>query len=333
MKNKLTRKLMLSAFTLLFAVISLGASTYAWFILSEEASVKSFSGTVTAGSSGLEIQVTAIDADPVATKWRSTELDLLQDFAAATQVTFDAVQNNNGEAKFNPDAFTFNTKNEDGEFIEAQLNQDYIGFRLYFRLSDTTGIGEGSKNVSLTSYNLSTEASTVNEWYVNKQYKNANGVDVVVGQDDVIYYVSDAARIAFVSATVREVYESHTLLGADGFKSNHIGSNGAFDYYNEVSENDITLPSEYYRPQTSLNGSYSFGTLSASSNLTYVDVYIWIDGWDQECINAIFKQQLNIVLEFALTNHVCVECSEEDCDLCIDPNHYGETQKCPGHEE
>ena len=40
MKNKLTRKLMLSAFTLLFAVISLGASTYAWFTMSEDADVE-----------------------------------------------------------------------------------------------------------------------------------------------------------------------------------------------------------------------------------------------------------------------------------------------------
>ena len=61
MKNKLTRKLMLSAFTLLFAVISLGASTYAWFTLSKDVTVESFQGTVTAGTSGLEVQVTGSD--------------------------------------------------------------------------------------------------------------------------------------------------------------------------------------------------------------------------------------------------------------------------------
>ena len=57
MRKNLTKKLFLSVLTLAFAVISLGASTYAWFVLSESASVQSFSGTVSAGESGLEIAV------------------------------------------------------------------------------------------------------------------------------------------------------------------------------------------------------------------------------------------------------------------------------------
>jgi hypothetical protein len=57
MKNKLTRKLMLSAFTLLFAVISLGASTYAWFTLSNQAQINAFEAEVKAGE-GIEIAIT-----------------------------------------------------------------------------------------------------------------------------------------------------------------------------------------------------------------------------------------------------------------------------------
>ena len=57
MKNKLTRKLMLSAFTLLFAVISLGASTYAWFTMNTTATVDVFEGQVIGGS-GFDIAVT-----------------------------------------------------------------------------------------------------------------------------------------------------------------------------------------------------------------------------------------------------------------------------------
>ena len=39
MKKNLTKKLMLSVLTLAFAVVSLGASTFAWFTVSEEAKV------------------------------------------------------------------------------------------------------------------------------------------------------------------------------------------------------------------------------------------------------------------------------------------------------
>ena len=75
MKNKLTRKLMLSAFTLLFAVISLGASTYAWFTMSKDATIQAFQGTVTSGTSGLEVAITAYDNFTVQeSDWSSTEI-------------------------------------------------------------------------------------------------------------------------------------------------------------------------------------------------------------------------------------------------------------------
>lgn len=292
MRKNLTKKLFLSILTLAFAVVSLGASTYAWFILSEDASVQSFSGTVTAGTSGLEIQVTAIDADPVATKWRSTELDLTTDFAEATNVTFDALQN---AATFSGDAFTkLDTS------VPGVENGNYVAFRLYFRLADVSGIPDEGEKVYLTDYDLTTESAAA--WYVNKNYEGVTG-PVTVGQEEVIYYVSDAARIAFVAGGTSTVYETDTLTGAANFASHGIGQKGAFSYYNAVSDVDLTLPS-YYTAKTSLDDAQELVTLTAGANLAYVDVYVWIDGWDQECINAIFTQQLNIALKFSLNDTV-----------------------------
>ena len=31
-----------------------------------------------------------------------------------------------------------------------------------------------------------------------------------------------------------------------------------------------------------------------------IDVYVWIEGWDGECLNAIFSQQLQVKFDFAL---------------------------------
>lgn len=294
MRKNLTKKLFLSILTLAFAVVSLGASTYAWFILSEDASVKSFSGTVTAGTSGLEIAVGKVDgSDKANIKWRATELDLATDFAAATNVTFDALQN---AATFSGSAFTKLDPSVPGE-----ENKNYVAFRLYFRLADATGIPAEGEKVYLTDYDLTTQSASA--WYVNKNYEGVTG-PVTVGQEEVIYYVSDAARIAFVAGGTSTVYETDTLTGAANFASYGIGEKGAFSYYNAVSDDagDLTKPATYYTAKTSLAAAQELVTLTAGANEAYVDVYVWIDGWDQECINAIFTQQLNIALKFSLNN-------------------------------
>ena len=80
MRKNLTKKLFLSVLTLAFAVISLGASTYAWFTMSKEANVDKFTGKVTSTESGLEIcatDLTVLTADVPASKWQTTSLNLL----------------------------------------------------------------------------------------------------------------------------------------------------------------------------------------------------------------------------------------------------------------
>ena len=57
MRKNLTKKLFLSVLTLAFAVISLGASTYAWFTMSKNAQINAFEAEVQAGE-GIEIAVT-----------------------------------------------------------------------------------------------------------------------------------------------------------------------------------------------------------------------------------------------------------------------------------
>ena len=133
MKNKLTRKLMLSAFTLLFAVISLGASTYAWFVLSENAKVTAFQGTVTSGTSGLEIAITDTSVtDPAQipdSAWKATELNIKDDLESIfTEFDFDAVQNSN---PLNSSVFT---DINDKPVSANGKNGDYLQFKLWFRL-------------------------------------------------------------------------------------------------------------------------------------------------------------------------------------------------------
>ena len=67
MKKNLTKKLFLSILTLAFAVVSLGASTYAWFTMSKDADVEAFTADVKAGE-GIEVAVTAT-SDYSAAQW------------------------------------------------------------------------------------------------------------------------------------------------------------------------------------------------------------------------------------------------------------------------
>lgn len=54
--SKLSKKLILSVLTLVLTVVALGATTFAWFTLGNEATVGQVGGTITAGE-GLEIRI------------------------------------------------------------------------------------------------------------------------------------------------------------------------------------------------------------------------------------------------------------------------------------
>ena len=73
--RKLTQKLVLSVVTMALVVIALGTSTFAWFTLTNKASIGAFTGQVTAGE-GIEITLgdwnsstLVYDAPVAATVW------------------------------------------------------------------------------------------------------------------------------------------------------------------------------------------------------------------------------------------------------------------------
>lgn len=299
MRKNLTKKLFLSILTLAFAVVSLGASTYAWFVLSEDANVEAFSGTVQSGTSGLEIGVNTVGADaPV--QWRATSLDLTADLASIfAEFKFDAVQNADplGVGEFQDiNGTTVNANGSTGK---------YLAFELYFRLADTN-TSTGTESVYLTDYSMKTTGAE--NWFVNKAYKDAKGNDVAVAAENVKYYVSDAARIAIVGADEdHSLYlETHTYAGTDEkYQSEGKQSNGALSYYNAInSDATKTLPDPYENPTYGVTNKYlgktSICELEATDYQGSVVVYIWIDGWDGECINAIFGQTLTIDFKFSL---------------------------------
>lgn len=298
MRKNLTKKLFLSVLTLAFAVISLGASTYAWFVMSSDTKVDTFTATVKPGESGLVIAVSEIPVgentvDTSKLTWRSTALNLATDFAAATNVNFTAVQN---AKNFAGDAFKTLKGN-------AKVNEDYVAFRLYFKLADADEKSTG--DVYLTDYDLVNKA-TINPWYVNKDYKDSTGTTVVAG-NSMSYNVVDAARLALVpdggNALIYEVEDAPAADSPLANRSSGYGQNGAYDYYKNVlgTADLANYPADGYYTISKLDATAAtkLGTITGTGYIS-VDVYVWIEGWDQECINAIFEQVLNVTLKFSL---------------------------------
>ncbi len=207
MKNKLTRKLMLSAFTLLFAVISLGASTYAWFTMSEKAEIEAFEAQVKAGE-GIEIAVTKESTVGNAQWYTGTvPSDVIQ-----------AVTNPKIDGKYNFRFDAISTNNTAASFVKkdmtAAAESGFISFYIHIKTAE-------AGTVKLNKIALTGDGAN---WTADAQYNLTK--DLVVNVNDSINYnVANAARVAVTEVTPNDDGE---LV------------DGSFVIY----ENDTATPSE-----------------------------------------------------------------------------------------
>lgn len=304
MKNKLTRKLMLSAFTLLFAVISLGASTYAWFVLSDEADVEAFTGTVTAAS-GIEISITNYDNKTEPSEWFVGLLTTndITDFVNYEFTKFDAVTSADGK--------TF--KDIKGLGVEKSAKKSFIAFNLWFRAPKDC-------QVNLTEILLTTTGSSQKNIDQGFTLSAKDGQDpaqsVDVGLNDLVEFkVEDAARISFVSSgeELKYIYQNNaapsTVATVEGqtYKAGYSGNSlnfdtehGAFEYYQNKTNSSLTKQTAPTTVKTLLEINNDALIALDADKADYVTVYVWIEGFDGECINYIFNQTLSVDFKFSL---------------------------------
>ena len=160
--------------------------------------------------------------------------------------------------------------------------------------------------------------------------------------DDAKYNILSATRVSFntvvsntnaqTDATLSSVYEqaavAHnvssktitegetTIEAKSGVMGNTTGwvSEGALDYYNSKMAATKEIPAESARPYTAATLPYdntqnSFGNDAAievgklqSNGMLTVTVAVWVEGWDAECLNAIFSQALSVDMIFELVD-------------------------------
>ena len=322
MKKSLTRKLTIAVIALVFAVVSLSTSTYAWFTMSNEADIQAFDATVKAGQ-GIEIAITAEENRGNAPWYTGTvPSDDIQAIANPNHNTFkfDAVN----PTTLSYGGFTYSDIN--GQTI-ANTNKGWIEFYVHIKSAE-------AGKIYLDQITLDSVANT---WTVDAPFiVAANGAptDPLAVNSQIEYKVENAARVSLTKFEngnpVNYIYEKDdenyapAIINGENVEAtpakagNTYGfgtsEKGALQYYNvknptatvatkqaNYSTNKLSALVDEVREedneQVVTKKMELLSEVGANGEITFL-VSVWIEGWDAECLNAIFGQKLSVAIEF-----------------------------------
>lgn len=319
--RKLTQKLVLSVVTMALVVIALGTSTFAWFTLTNKASISAFQAQVTAGE-GIEITLgdwngTTYVAPTASTTWYTVLPEsVIEGYIANMQPNFrfDNVTSPNGT--------TIN--NEAGTGQTYSSSAKYIQFQLYFRSSAAKHILWSSATLSGTeetwvvnvpSFIPSDQSApwtlgsskTVAAWTgarvsiqgsatVVYQAPEDQSLTVINSNDDIDSFdlalvdhdsnpgTNDVAVVGAGGATPWGAAAYGIAAGKDTTYGESIPTVASTTDVNDTAQQILTLTA---------NGGYFTGS---------VVVRIWIEGFDADTFDAIFDTELSVLLGFEAVN-------------------------------
>lgn len=294
MKN-LTRKLMLSIVAIALVVIALGTSTFAWFTLSNKASVGQFNAEVTAGE-GMELSLDQ-------TNWYSSiPEEVIQ---THIKTNFEAepvgVVNTTGApiltAVTTTDLIAFNKLKADQTGWETAIaNVDYIKITIYVRAVNLN-------TVSIDTLKVTGDSKT---WTPDATFTDGSG-NTVTPTTPVIVSAANAARVG-IKGTPTFVFENEASSSApiNHVLGNTIPTNGQADYFlkkNLVNPNGITgAPTSVIGSVTSVDPAVEVLTLNPLTGTSYntgnFDLFVWFEGFDADTYDSILKMPLNIKMSF-----------------------------------
>lgn len=336
MKN-LTRKLMVSIITAVFALVTLGTTTFAWFTTSNVASTGKFEGQVQGGE-GFEIAIVNKDK----------ELTITQEWYTGI-LPQNAIEKVIGTEKTKLSALTLINNGLVPLTGGTPVNNGFITFDLWFRTAKSGQQIESINKASTTSDGTETATSisnantNIDPWYSDQEFTlsamtEGNG-DVLVSMGKAYKFdVASAARIMIKGTSTEEIIYENTKSNAvlnDGTTTtigeagNSLGfcrdaKTGAVKYYNQKMSVELKLPTENIYTSVELGANSAAESTSVSiledaskleakyfaegaqtnygtTQMGKVTVTIWVEGWDGECMNAIFNQTLKVVLGFKMS--------------------------------
>lgn len=307
---KVMRKFYFSVFAVMFSFLAFSQATFAWITLSNEALLEDAQLNVIS-ESGFYV---SLDGKNFTDKLTSEDIEKY----VGKNMKLDNVTSLDGK--------TFYTKN--GEEIK-NAKDNYISFSLYFKTSDITSnelylVDNVSDKVTYETLNNEIDGTFV----VSKGVSWKADIDFSYGEENIkkgsigSYYAANAIRIAIIEENLESefgVSEKEDLLSliydpSENEKMGYGVETGAYDYYSkrlEKLEVPTILPNTKYSLTTFKNPYEArnidsrcarFQKVTESDGMSWyytkVRVNIWIEGWDADCFNAIFNDNVVIQLKF-----------------------------------
>ncbi len=320
--KKTTKRMIISVLTLVLTVAALGTTTFAWFSLSTTSNVSNIEGTVTGGE-GLEVRIVG----PMKTTNWMANIDVKGQQVFDELFRFDAVTTNDATNW----TFTKMAQDETGYILlnqPAVANSDYLEFEIQLRsqLGGTVQLTGLTFDGSLVDF--------VNDGEDYYQYDESVATNYTVRTK-----VAYSARISFTeelgSGTTggNWVYQYGDADGAlrpveDGgvytVQGNYVMGEqgvavGQWSYLTDSRGLTISQsPGVSYTPENANILAADTDIRDGSTPKTVVNlvpgvggenyygaklkVRIWVEGWDADAYDSIYKAVLNINLIFQKPN-------------------------------
>ncbi|MFH1693096.1 MAG: hypothetical protein ABH890_02310 [Bacillota bacterium] len=293
--NRIARKLVLSALTVVLTVVALGTTTFAWFTLTNTAVVQPFQANIVADT-GIEVSLDEIDW------YTSISETLIETYITDTFGAFNFVH--------------LTTVNGYGSFktLGATGLEDaasgWLQIPLYFRSNSATAIDWSA--VTLTS--------PLSQWQSDVAFTSTTGA--ISAGEFLDQDASNAMRIS-IQGTVAAannvvVFERaatnnfNVVLGGDGttpidYSNAGIGNAGSYNYYYIKTNALITgtdavvaaptvtvINAGAVQRVTDLVADVQYGTAYAGQ----IIIRIWLEGWDADAYNSILARQIEAGFTF-----------------------------------
>lgn len=329
--TKITRKLLLSIITVVLTVVALGTTTFAWFTLTNTASIQEFEAEIIADS-GIEIAIGALntgDLNNLTWKTVITPEDIYEFFGGTTVEALSLLNH-----LTSPDGINFYTLNT--TTMGGTVGGGFIEIPIHFR-------SDSADTITWTQASISGETQT--DWRVDVPFIDAQGINRLVGSEMSIN-PADAIRMSIQGTVAGD--DEHVVAYENPAAGTNVrlgaGGNFGTNVYTDPDDTG-TPPTEYAigvddyvasNPSAYANGSYQYffnkneGTvplwgieavstvetelvingqtvteLSNTHETTLPQTYygnivirIWLEGWDANSFDAQLARSIAVRFEF-----------------------------------
>ncbi len=310
---KVKKKVILTLALALFAAMTLLTSTFAWFSIAQSATVGDLQLKVTESESLL------ISVDGVNYYEKLTPLQFgsyIKQDLALTNVTTSDLEN-------------FYNSYEGDEALE---NEDYLTFTLYFKSlsphNDGLYLIDNKSNSYTYDYAIRDDINIAGTYVYSKGVEYKTPVSFQYAEDEIReagstdkYYAAEALRMGFkelpFDAEDTRTEFSSFIYDPSGKEYRGWGVEyGALDFVRKTVDSNVYVPTTnipdtkyalttFRYGRDALNNDSLCGTLqertSVSGEVAYyskVQVYIWLEGWDADCFDSIYTDNLLIQFHF-----------------------------------